>query len=56
MLIHGDTQKAFESLMCIMRKAPMGFPKRSGTNQSVLLQKMARSLKFWIQKEIVLSV
>ena len=34
-----------------MRKPVFGFPTRSDTNQAVQLQKMARSLKFWIKKE-----
>ena len=29
----------------------LGFPTRSDTNRPVQLQEMARSLKFWIQKE-----
>ena len=31
-----------------VRKRSFGFPTRSDTNPSVQLQKMARSLKFWI--------
>ena len=34
-----------------MRKRSSGIPTRSGTNQSVQLQKMDRSLKFWILEE-----
>ena len=34
-----------------MRKPTFWFPTRSGTNQAVQLQKMARGLKFRIKKE-----
>ena len=33
-----------------MRKPKFWFPTRSDTNQAVQLQKMARGLKFWIEK------
>ena len=33
-----------------MRKPKFWFPTSSDTNQAVQLQKMAKGLKFWIQK------
>ena len=35
----------------IMRKTTFWFPTWCDTNQAVQLQKMARVLKFWIEKE-----
>ena len=34
-----------------MRKPTFWFPTWSDTNQAVQLQKMAKGLKFWIEKE-----
>ena len=39
------------NLSLVLRKPVFGFPARTDTNQAVQLQKMARGLKFCIQKE-----
>ena len=51
---YGVSKKAYLSL-CV-RKPTIWVPTRSDTNQAVQLQKQARSLKFWIRRDIVLSV